>query len=141
LAASAPKAPPHLRQVAAIPLPDVEGRIDHMALDDSGQRLFVVALGNNSVEVIDLHSGRRVRSLSGFREPQGVGYVASPPRLFVADGGDGSCAMLEGRSLQVLRTIPLGDDADNVRADAKAGRVCVGYGGGALATLDAVTGE
>src|SRR5205814_4817325 len=106
------------RLVAAIPLPGVEGRIDHMALDDSGQRLFVVALGNNTVEVLDLRAGRRIRSLTGFSEPQGIAYLASPSRLFVAKGGDGSCAVLDGRTFQVPRTVPLGDDADNVRVDA-----------------------
>src|SRR5258705_5091646 len=122
------KAPPLLRQVAAIPLPGIEGRIDHMVLDDSGQRLFVVALGNNSVEVLDMRAGRRIRSLTGFSEPQGVAYVTSPPRLFVTNGGDGTCAVFDGRSLRALRPIPLGDHACNVRLDAKAGRVYVGYG-------------
>jgi len=135
------RTPPFVRQVASIPIPGVEGRIDHMALDESGQRLFVVALGNNTVEVLDLRAGRRARSLSGFREPQGVGYVAVPPRLFVANGEGGSCIMLDGRTLEVLRTIRLGDDADNVRVDSSARHVDVGFGGGALATLDAATGE
>ncbi len=135
------RTPPLLRQVTTIPMPGVEGRIDHMALDDSGQRLFVVALGNNTVEVLDLRAGRRTRSLTGFREPQGVGWVAAPPRLFVANGDGGSCTMLDGRTLEALRTIPLGGDADNVRVDATAHRVCVGFGGGALATLDAATGD
>ena len=40
-----------------IPLPGVEGRIDHLALDSSAERLFVCALGNNTVEVLDLRKG------------------------------------------------------------------------------------
>ena len=47
-----------LRFVDTIPLPGVEGRIDHMALDIAGQRLFVAALGNNTVEVVDLGARR-----------------------------------------------------------------------------------
>ena len=130
-----------LRLVKTIGLAGVEGRIDHMALDSSGQRLFVVALGNNTVEVLDLRAGRRVRTVTGFSEPQGVGWVASPPRLFVADGGDGSVIVLDAVSFRVLLTVPLGDDADNVRVDGPGGRVYVGFGGGGLAALDAATGE
>ena len=48
-----------------IPLPGVEGRIDHFALDDAGGRLFVAALGNNTVEVVDLKQGKVVRSIGG----------------------------------------------------------------------------
>jgi hypothetical protein len=33
-----------LRMVQTIPLPNVEGRIDHMAVDPNGQRLFIAAL-------------------------------------------------------------------------------------------------
>ena len=33
-----------LRFVQIIPLPKVEGRIDHMAVDLNGQRLFIAAL-------------------------------------------------------------------------------------------------
>jgi hypothetical protein len=45
-----------------IPLPGVEGRIDRMALDTAGRHLFVSALGNGSLEVLDLQAGKRVRT-------------------------------------------------------------------------------
>src|ERR687885_1724513 len=47
-----------LRQNQSIPLPGVEGRIDHMAIDSQGGRLFVAALGNNTLEVINLTAGK-----------------------------------------------------------------------------------
>src|SRR5258706_14879518 len=65
-----------LRLVQPIPLPHVEGRIDHMAVDVAGQRLFVAALGNSSLKVIDLRAGKRTQSITGLREPQGVAYAA-----------------------------------------------------------------
>src|SRR5713101_6899723 len=43
-----------LAQVETIPLDGVEGRIDHFGLDAKGKRLFVAALGNDTVEVVDL---------------------------------------------------------------------------------------
>lgn len=112
-----------------------------MAADVAGQRLFVAALGNGSVEVVDLRSAERVRSLSGFREPQGVGFSPSPARLFVASGGDGTCEVLDGTTFRRLRTLRFSGDADNVRYDAATRRIYLGYGEGALAILDARTGE
>jgi hypothetical protein len=43
-----------LRLERTIPLTGVKGRIDHLAFGADNQRLFVAALGNNTVEVIDV---------------------------------------------------------------------------------------
>ncbi|PYK47052.1 MAG: hypothetical protein DME46_00545 [Verrucomicrobia bacterium] len=58
-----------------ISLPGVEGRIDHLDLDAANERLFVCALGNNTVEVLDLRKGERVRTISGLGSPQGLVYI------------------------------------------------------------------
>src|ERR1043166_3038723 len=84
-----------LRFVQAIPLPNVEGRIDHMAVDLKGQRLFVAALGNNTVEVVDVREGKHAHSLTGLHEPQGVGFVAKFNKLFVANAKGGACDIFE----------------------------------------------
>jgi len=123
-----------------IPLPNVEGRIDHMAVDAAGQRLFVAALGNNTVEVVDLKNGKQIQTLSGFAEPQGIVYVPEFDKLFVANGADGTLRVLDGHFFKTIGTVQLGDDADNVRYDETAKKVYVGYGSGALAAIDAKTG-
>lgn len=125
-----------LRLEKTIPLPDVQGRIDHMFFDAETGRLFVAALGNNTVEVIDTKQGKRTHSISGLHEPQGVLYLSHPDRLYVANGEDGTLRIFNGSSYGLLKTIKLGDDADNVRYDAEAHRVYVGYGSGALASLN-----
>lgn len=119
-----------------IPLPSVQGRIDHFSIDSSGQRLFVSALGNHTVEVIDLKRGERTSSITNLKEPQGVVYDPDAKRLFVASDGDGTVRSYDGVSLAPLNTANLGDDADNVRYDSQARRVIVGYGDGGLATFD-----
>jgi DNA-binding beta-propeller fold protein YncE len=122
---------------AKIPLDDVRGRIDHMAIDPARQRLFVAALGNDSLAVVDLKGRRLERSIDRLREPQGVGYDAPTDTLYVANAGDGSVRVLKGADLSPLGSIDLGSDADNVRVDSKAGRIFIGYGDGALAIIDA----
>ena len=52
-----------LTLVQKIPLLNVKGRIDHMAIDLQGRRLFVAALGNDTMEVVDLKAGRRARAI------------------------------------------------------------------------------
>lgn len=126
---------PLLRSEKTIGLPDVQGRIDHMSLDAKGQRLFVAALGNNTVEVIDIKEGKRIKTIAGLREPQGVLYVPDNDRLYVANGKDGSVRIFDGTSYTLLKTIDFGDDADNLRYDSRHQRVYVGYGGGAIAAI------
>src|SRR3954467_15318837 len=75
-----------LSQVQTIQLPNVEGRIDHMALDAQGGRLFVAALGNNTLEVIDLKAGKPTDGVQGLKEPQGVVYVPDDNKLLVTNG-------------------------------------------------------
>jgi len=130
-----------LRQVQIIPLPNVEGRIDHMSVDVQTQRLFVAALGNNTVEVLDLRAGKRVSSIMGLREPQGVFLVSRENKLFVANGDDGTCRVFDGSSYKLLQTVHFPSDADNVRYEAAQNQIYVGYGEGALGVLDAASGK
>src|SRR5438128_465796 len=76
-----------LQLVQTIPLPGVKGKFDHLVIDVAEHRVFVAAKINNTVEVVDLHSARRIRSLSGFAEPQGILYLPDK-QLVVANGGN-----------------------------------------------------
>lgn len=127
--------------VQSIELPGVEGRIDHLAVDRDDQRLFVAALGNNSVEVVDLRANAFVRSIKGFHEPQGILVIPNPRTVVVANGQGGNVQFLRGADLAVATTIAPADDADNVRYDPAAKRVFVGYGSGALGAIDAANGQ
>jgi YVTN family beta-propeller protein len=124
-----------LELVATIEMPGVKGRIDHFAVDVKGHRLFVAALGNDTVEVIDTAANRHAKSLTGFGEPQGIAYVAELDRVYVANGSANRVDVLDGRSLEATKRLERMDDADNVRYDAAGKTVVVGYGKGALRLL------
>lgn len=128
-----------LRLVQTILMPNVEGRIDHMALDMEHQKLYVAALGNNTLEVLDLRAAKVIQTITGLKEPQGVVYIAELGKLFVTTGGDGKCYVYSGDPLRQVGVIEVGEDADNVRYDTAAKRLYVGYGGGALAAIDPST--
>src|SRR5215469_6457998 len=112
-----------------IAVPDVKGRIDHFSVDVTGQRLFVAAVENHTVEVVDLKSGKGIHTISDLAEPQGVFYDPTTNHLFVACGLDGVTKVFDGNSFQVLATVKFPDDADNIRYDPRSKGVIVGYAG------------
>src|ERR1051325_9209789 len=116
-----------MQLIQTILLPNVSGRIDHLSVDLQGQRLFIAALGNNSVEVLDLKAGKVIHSISDFSEPQGVLFLPALNRLFVANGGNGLCQIFDATSFAELSQVKLASDADNIRYDSKSGSVVIGY--------------
>lgn len=127
--------PSPLELIATLPLANVKGRIDHLAADTRGHRLFIAALGNDTVEVIDTEHGGR-RTIRGLREPQGVLYLPDQDRLVIANGSGARVDFVDAASLDIVAQVGDLDDADNVRRDAPGNRVLVGYGTGALRILD-----
>jgi DNA-binding beta-propeller fold protein YncE len=128
-----------LRQ--AIALPGVEGRIDHLAIDTAGERLFVCALGNNTVEVIDLRKAQRIHSITGLGAPQGIAYIPELDRLFVANDRGGICKIYDAKSFQPLGEIDFKDDADNVRYDDATKQIYTGFGSGGIGVINAADGK
>jgi WD40 repeat protein len=118
-----------LKLSARIPLANVNGRMDHMAVDVNGQRLFATAFDNKTLEVVDLRTNKQISTIKDLDNPQGGFYDPATKRLFVASGGDGTMKTFDGTSLKLLKTTKLGEDADNVRYDAAHNHILVGYGG------------
>lgn len=118
-----------LRRVQTIPLPGVQGRIDHMDVDVKGQRLFVAGLENGSLEVVDLRAGKSLRSIPGFKKPQGIAYVPALNKVFVASGDDGKVRVFRGDTLDLLDTIDLELGPNRILYDLQKSVLYVGYGG------------
>ena len=126
---------PSLQLVRTIPLPNVTGRIDHLTLDAKGGRLWLAALENDTVEVIDLEAGKRIRSIDGLKEPQGLCAASASNSVVVASGEDGTLRSYDDAFRLVASESNL-DDADNLRFEPAEKRIYVGYGRGAIAVLD-----
>jgi DNA-binding beta-propeller fold protein YncE len=126
-----------------IPVPSVAGRIDHFSADAKRKRLFVSALGNNSLEVIDVFAGRVVHSIKGLAQPQGPLYVPAVDKLYVANAEDGKVRVYDGATYTLRKTIDFGKDPDNVRYDEASKRVYVGFGedDGGIGMIDPKTDE
>ena len=126
-----------------IPVPSVAGRLDHFSADAKRKRLFVSALGNNSLEVIDTFAGRVIHSIKGLAEPQGPLYVPGVDKLYVANAEDGKVRVYDGATYTLRKTIDFGADPDNMRYDEASKTVFVGFGqeDGGIARIDPKTDE
>jgi DNA-binding beta-propeller fold protein YncE len=122
-----------------ISLGNISGRIDHLAIDVNRQRLYVAELGNDTIGVVDLKARKMVQTLSGFKEPQGLGYEPTTDSVYVANGGDGTVGIYRGADLAPIGKLALGEDADNVRIDSASHHVLIGHSHGALAMIDPVS--
>jgi DNA-binding beta-propeller fold protein YncE len=128
--------------VRIIPMPDVEGRFDHMGVDAKSNRVLAAVYGNDSVEVLDVARGKRIQSIhAGFSKPQMAAYIPESNRIVVSNEGDGSCKIFDATTYKLVDTVKFPDDADQLRYDAVTKRVYVGYGDGAIGMFDAATNK
>ena len=129
---------------AQIPLAGVRGRFDHFAFDPAEPgRIFISALGNNSVEVINTVEGTAVHRIAGIPEPQGIAFAIGLNKLFVASR-KGKLYIYDGSDYKLIATIDYNADVDNLRYDAPSKRVYAGYGdedNAAIGVVDATTNQ
>src|SRR5438876_10092693 len=130
-----------LKLIQKVPRRQAKGRLDDVGVDLEGRRLFVAALGEaqNTVEVIDLKTGKRVFSIPGQSKPQGVFYSPDFKKLFVANGDDGTCKIFAADTFKLIDNLPIGTDADHVGYDPATRCLYVGFGdakSGGLAIID-----
>jgi DNA-binding beta-propeller fold protein YncE len=123
----------------SITLTGIKGRIDHLAFDSASQQLFIAALGNNSIEVVDLKTNKLIHSIQGLNEPQGIAFIPVENIVFVANGGNGACDVFNTKTYLKITSVQLPGDADNVRYDPLQHKVYVGYGEGGIAIIDVAT--
>lgn len=130
LAAAAQTTPSAFRPARTIALHGVTGKFDHLAIDISGNRLFIAATGNNSVEVIDLTTDHVRQSITGLGKPHGLVWVAATGSLYVADGTLKELRVYKGTPLALKGTIKLSDDADDMVYDEAHDLLFIGHGTG-----------
>jgi DNA-binding beta-propeller fold protein YncE len=103
------QADPPMKLVQTIPLPNVEGYFDHMAVDIAGQRLFVTGEHQRTLEVIDLRSGNVIRSIAGFGgDPRKALYLPATNEIWV-DDGDATVKAFDAKSYELIKNIPMSD--------------------------------
>src|ERR1700676_2163363 len=118
-----------LKLLQTIPLPGVDGALDHMAIDVQRQHLFVPAEQHGTVEVLDLRTGNRIRTISAAKWPSTVIYHPETNEIFVSDRADGTCKVFSGENYELVKSIQLAVGADNAAYDAPSHYLYVSAGG------------
>ncbi len=134
-ATSAPAA--GLELVQTIPLKGKAGGLDHLAIDIEGQRLFVANKPNNTLDIVDLKTGKLLVQKPNQTAIQGIAYAPDLNRIYVGLGTNGLCNVFDGKTYKILKTIKFKDDADNVRYNPGTHLVYVAHAEKALGVIDA----
>jgi DNA-binding beta-propeller fold protein YncE len=118
-----------LRLLQTISVPGVARKWDHFGVDLKGQRLFVTSEQAPAVEVFDLKTNKRLRSLTDFKEPHNVLVFPELNRLFVVDGEASEIKILKYDSYDLIGHVALTIDADPVAYDPATKYLYVVNGG------------
>lgn len=132
--------PATLELLQTIPLKGTAGRLDHLAIDSKYARLFVANLSNNSLDIVDLKSGKLIKQIPEQKKIQGIAYAPDLDRIYVGNGTGGECNVFDGKDYKLLKSIQL-PDADNVRYLPRRRLVYVGHAEKALSVVDAQSYE
>jgi hypothetical protein len=118
-----------LRLVQTIPLPGVTGRLDHMGIDLEKKRLFVAAVANNTLEVLDLSSGQVIKSLAGFKDTQDALFLGGDFNKLYVSSLDGHVRVFQGESFWLVQDFKVEPDPNRLFYDAATNLIYFGYGG------------
>jgi hypothetical protein len=118
-----------LRLVQTISLPGVTGRLDHMGVDLEGKRLFVAAVANNTLEVVDLTRGRVIKSLAGFKDTQDALFLGGDFNKLYVSSLDGHVRVFQGESFWPVRDFKIEPDPNRLFFDPTTKLIYFGYGG------------
>jgi hypothetical protein len=126
----------------SISMDGVKGHFDHFALGQG--RVFVSALGNNTVEVLSIFGGIVEHTITNIPNPQGIAFSPEAHKLFVASA-KGKLYIYDADAFNLIATLDFEGGADNLRYDAATKRVYVGCGDdektGAIVAVDAMTNQ
>jgi DNA-binding beta-propeller fold protein YncE len=99
--------------------------------------LFVANTCNNSLDVVDLKAGALLKQVPGQGRIRGIAYAPDLDRVFVGNGTGGVFNAFDGQDYGLLKSLPLGDDADNVRYNPATRRIYVVHADEELAVIEA----
>jgi len=132
---SAPLSPAHgqdkptLRLVQTIPLSGVSGRLDHMAVDLEKKRLFVAAVANGTLEVLDLDAEKVINRISGIKDTQDALFLGGQFNKLYVSSLDGTLRIFQGETFRLIQALKLEPDPNRLLYDPATDLLYFGYGG------------
>jgi DNA-binding beta-propeller fold protein YncE len=98
-----------LRQIAMVDIPGRPG-FDAMAL--AGNYLVIAHRGANAVDIFDVRLRRLKTQITGMSDPRGIAVDQAAGRVYIANAGDNSLAVLSTADWKLIDTIPLQHSPD-----------------------------
>jgi hypothetical protein len=120
---------PTLRLVQTIPLSGVSGRLDHMAVDLEKNRLFVAAVANGTLEVLDLNAGKVINSIPGIKDTQDALFLGGQFNKLYVSSLDGTLRIFQGETFRLIQAFKLEPDPNRLLYDPATDLIYFGYGG------------
>src|SRR3984957_11328164 len=118
-----------LRLVQTIPMSGVSGRLDHMAADLEKKRLFVAAVANGTLEVLDLNAGKVINSISGIKDTQDALFLGGQFNKLYVSSLDGTLRIYQGETFRLVQALKLEPDPNRLLYDPATDLIYFGYGG------------
>ena len=118
-----------LKLVRSVALPGFTGDFDHFAVDEKGGRLFLAGEDHKTVEVFNLKTGQRLKSIAGFGAPHTIFYFPETDRILITDGDKGQIQILRGSDYSFVDHIDGLAGVDSARIDAPNSILYVVTGG------------
>ena len=118
-----------LRLVQTLPLPGVEGRLDHMGVDVEHKRLFVAAVDHHTLEVIDLTAGSALKGLAGFNGTQDALFLGGNFHKLYVSSLDGHVRIFQGEGFQLVQDFKVEPGPNRLLWDPATNLIYFGYGG------------
>ena len=106
----------------------VKGRFDHLGIDTSGNRLFVVGEEAQQVLVFDLTSGKFIRAIK-VDHPHAVLYRDDLSRIYITDEGKGVLNIYDGKTYDLVKSVALKVDTDSIGYDPVTHYLYIDNGG------------
>jgi DNA-binding beta-propeller fold protein YncE len=106
-----------------VSVPGIQGGFNHMSVDAVRHRLFAAAPTNTTLEVIDLQTGKPLRSLQG-EKPAAARYAPEFDQLYVPRGQH--LVIYDGKTLEMIKSIDLQSSLDEMQYDPQAKQLYVG---------------
>jgi len=102
-----------LKLIVTTQMPGFTGDFDHFGLDLKGNRLFLAAEDQKTVEVFDLRTGNRIHSIEGFGHPLTMVYLPEADRLVVTNGDTDDVALVDCKEYKIINTLKLRRGVDH----------------------------
>ena len=85
-----------------------------MGVDQDKKRLFVAAVANNTLEVVDMTGGKVIKSLAGFKDTQDALFMGGDFNKLYVSSLDGQIKVFQGENFCLVKDFKVEPDPNRL---------------------------